>query len=423
VKHVPFWVDDYPRPRGLTSDLPSEADVVVVGSGFTGLSAALRLAEAGRTVTVIDEGEIAGGASSINGGMVSPDIKGGVGAVEARHGPKVAAEMWASSVRSIEIVEDLTQRLGIEAMIFHGGMAALGRGDRDRSRFASSVAWYRERFGVEWEVLGPDRIGEVVGGDFFDTALFEPEGYGVHPARLAFGLASQVKAAGAILVASCRALSIVEDRSGRQVRTNHGPVRAGEVVLATNGYTTPYPSRKAARLVVPIGSYIITTEPLGPEAAKVFPGGSMSYTKKRLLHYMRRTPDDRILIGGRRNLHTGLDPDESAADLRKALTRYFPWLADVAISHSWGGKLGVPFDLIPKMGKADGAWYAMGYGGHGVGLSLQLGHELAGMILGEDPPSVFSQVPNKGRFYYNGRHPWFLTPASILYRTLDRFGM
>jgi glycine/D-amino acid oxidase-like deaminating enzyme len=195
------------------------------------------------------------------------------------------------------------------------------------------------------------------------------------------------------------------------------------VVLATNGYTTPYPSRKASRLVVPIGSYIITTEPLGPEAAKVFPGGSMSYTKKRLLHYMRRTPDDRILIGGRRNLHTGLDPDESAADLTKALIRYFPWLADVAISHSWGGKLGVPFDLIPKMGMADGAWYAMGYGGHGVGLSLQLGHELAGMILGEDPPSVFSRVPNKGRFYYNGRHPWFLTPASVLYRTLDRFGM
>jgi glycine/D-amino acid oxidase-like deaminating enzyme len=196
VKHAPFWVDDYPRPKGLTSDLPSEADVVVVGSGFTGLSAALRLAEAGRTVAVIDEGEIAGGASSINGGMVSPDIKGGVGAVEARHGPKIAAEMWASSVRSIEIVEDLSKRLGIEAMVFHGGMAALGRGDRDRSRFESSVAWYRERFGVEWEVLGPDRIGEVVGGDFFDTALYEPEGYGIHPARLAFGLASQVKAAG-----------------------------------------------------------------------------------------------------------------------------------------------------------------------------------------------------------------------------------
>jgi glycine/D-amino acid oxidase-like deaminating enzyme len=176
--------------------------------------------------------------------------------------------------------------------------------------------------------------------------------------------------------------------------------------------------------LVPVGSYIVVTEPLAKdEADEIFPGGAMSYTKRRLLHYMRRTHDDRILLGGRRSLHTGLDLDESAVDLRRALITYWPQLEDVPLSHVWGGKLGIPFDLTPHIGQIDGAWYAAGYAGHGVGLSCQLGHELAGMLLGEDPPSVYSQIAHSGRFYYSGRNAWFLTPASLLYRALDKLGM
>jgi glycine/D-amino acid oxidase-like deaminating enzyme len=171
--------------------------------------------------------------------------------------------------------------------------------------------------------------------------------------------------------------------------------------------------------VVPVGSYIIVTEPLGDQAARFFPRGSMTYTKKRLLNYMRRTPDDRILLGGRRNLHTGLDLEESAADLSRQLIGFFPDLEGQPITHVWGGKLAVPFDLIPHMGQIDGVWYALGYAGHGVGLSTLMGHELGGMLLGEDPPSVFTKIPHPTRFYYRGR-PWFLAPASVLYRALDR---
>ncbi len=422
MKHQPFWVEDHPRPGEITSRLPASADVLVVGSGFTGLSAALRLAGAGRDVVVVDAREIAGGASSINGGMVSPDVKAGVRTVFRRHGPEIGRQVWDSSVRSIEIVEELARQAVTDIQAHHGGMAAVGRGDTDRRLLRESLDWYREHLGVDWELLGRGRIGEVIGGDHFDVALLEPEGYGIHPARLAFGLARAAVGSGVLLVAQCQALSLERSGSGFRVATSLGEVGAGEVILATNGYTTPAPSRSLARLVVPIGSYIIVTEPVGPEVAgRIFPGGAMTYTKKRLLHYMRRTPDDRILIGGRRNLHTGLDLDESAADLRKALIGYFPELARFGITHAWGGRLAVPFDLTPHIGQVDGAWYALGYAGHGVGLSLQLGHELAGMLTGEDPPSVFSRIPHRGRFYYTGR-PWFLTPASILYRTLDRLG-
>lgn len=421
MKQVPFWVDDHPRPEGLTSELPSETDYLVIGSGLTGLSTAHRLVGAGKNVTVIDAGEIAGGASSINGGMVSPDVKAGIRTVLAHYGPKIAHEMWESTVRSVELVRELGKRPEIDAVLHEAGMAALGRGARQLKEFDQRVEWYRNRFGVEWEVIDAREIHTIVGGDYFDVALFEPEGFGVHPARLAFGLAGVVRNAGAVLVDQCEAKSLERMATGVRVVTTRGIVRAGDVVLATNGYTTSSPSPGLDRLVVPVGSYIIATEPLGEQrASSVFPSGAMTYTRKRLLNYQRRTHDHRIILGGRRSLHPGLDLAESATDLRKSLITYWPDLADAEITHVWGGKLAVPFDLVPHIGRIDGAWYALGYAGHGVGLSCQLGHELAGMLLGEDPPSVYSKVEHEGRFYYTGGRPWFLTPASHLYRVLDR---
>lgn len=424
MKQTSFWVDDFPRPPDITGELPGKTDYLVVGSGFTGLSAARRLAGAGKDVVVIDADEIAGGASSVNGGFVSSDVKAGVDTVNARHGPKIAQEMWASTVRATELVREIGGSPDIDAIIHEGGMAALGRGSKDLKRFEQMLKLYAETYGVDWEVVGARDIHRVVGGDFFDVALFEPEGFGVHPARMAFGLARDVSRAGVPLVDHCTAQSMEQTRNGLRVRTSRGVVDAGDVILATNGYTTREPVRDLARGVVPIGSYIIVTEPLGAEAAEeIFPGGVVAWKHKRLLNYMRRTQDDRILIGGRRSLHTDLDLVESAADLRRALIGYWPGLENAEITHVWGGKLGIPFDLTPHIGRVDGAWYAMGYAGHGVALSTQLGFELAGMLLGEDPPSVYSQIPHETRFYWRGGRPWFLGPASLLYRTLDRLGL
>lgn len=421
MKQVPFWVDDHPRPEGLTSDLPDETDFLIVGSGLTGLTTALRLVSTGKHVTVIDADEIGGGASSINGGMVSPDVKAGISAVYAVYGPRIGHEMWASTVRSVDLVRELATRPGIEALTHDAGLAALGHGAKKLKEFDRTVAWYREKFGVEWEVYDARNIRELVGGNVFNVAMFEPEGFGVHPARLAFGLAEEAQRSGVTLVDQCAATSMEKTAAGMRVETSRGPIKAGEVILATNGYTTREPSKELARLIVPVGSYIVVTEPLGAETAgKVFPTGAMTYTRKRLLHYMRRTHDDRILLGGRRNLRPDLDLEESAAVLRSALVGFWPELEEVAITHVWSGKVAVPFDLTPHIGRIDGAWYAVGYAGHGVGLSCQLGWELAGMLLGEDPPSVYSQIAHTGRFYHTGGRAWFLIPASYLYRLLDK---
>jgi glycine/D-amino acid oxidase-like deaminating enzyme len=424
VIESPFWVADHPRPVGLGKDeLPGETDYLIVGSGLTGLAAGLRLAASGATVTVVDSAEIAGGASSINGGMVSPDVKAGIRAVEASYGSQIANEIWHATVRSVELVVDLCRAHGIDASINRDGMAALGLTRRDVAKFEDTVRWYRERFGVEWEVLDAAGVDRIAGSDAFAGALFEPEGFGLHPARYSFGMAEALSRLEGRLVGNTEVTELTPSRKGMSVVTTSGKVDAGDVILATNGYTTERPSPELRRRIVPIGSYIIVTERLPAEQARaIFPANSMTYTKRRLLHYMRRTPDNRILIGGRRNLKTGLPLDESAADLRAALIRYFPDLAGRDVEYVWGGKLAVPFDLTPHMGRTHGAWYALGYAGHGVGLSTLLGHDLAGMLLGEEKTSPFAQIPHEGRFYYRGK-PWFLSPASVLYRGLDKVGL
>ena len=424
MKTIPFWVDDHPRPEGLESDLPPKTDYLIIGSGLTGLTAGLRLSAAGRQVVIIDAGEIAGGASSMNGGMVSPNVKAGVDGVYAIYGPRIGHEMWQSTVDSVDLVRDLATRPGINAITHDAGMAALGRGSRQLKAFDREVEWYRSKFDTDMRVVDARDVRSIVGGTAFNIALFEPHAFGVHPARLSFGLAREVHREGVALVARCEALSIEQSKGRFSVKTSQGSIEAQDVIIATNGYTTTRPSTELARLVVPIGSYIIVTEPVGETvASEIFPSGAMTYTRKRLLNYMRRTQDDRILVGGRRNLRPGLDLNESAASLRRDMVEFWPQLADYEVTHVWGGRLGIPFDLTPHIGRVDGAWYAMGYAGHGVGLACQLGHELAGMLLGEDPPSVYSKIPHNGRFYYNGRSSWFLGPASALYRTLDRLGV
>ncbi|HEX9854582.1 MAG TPA: FAD-binding oxidoreductase [Acidimicrobiia bacterium] len=423
LKTVAFWQDDFPRPKSLAvGELPPTTDVAIVGAGYTGLSAARALLRSGAAVTVIDAGSIGSGASSVNGGMVNIGLKAPIEKVWKAYGEDLTRRFWQAGLDSVALVEEIVESHGIECDLSRVGGAELGTSPRDLRSFRQSAEWIHTRFGHELVVVGPESIREVVDSARFTAATIDAAGAGVHPARYVYGLAGAVAEAGATLVEDAPVTNIARTVTGYQLLTPRGKVSAGAVLLATNGYTGTRPVPALRRRVIPIGSYIVVTEPLDEAVAeRLIPANRMLWTARRFLNYFRRTPDNRILMGGRNDLSTDLDLMESAAILGARTTDVFPELADRRLTHSWGGKLGVTFDLMPHIGRVDGMWYALGYGGHGVAIATYLGAEVAGRITGELDSSPFEEIPHPTRPYYRSE-PWFLPAAARLYRMLDAVG-
>lgn len=422
VKLSPFWTDDFPRPADLaTGAPPPEADVAVVGAGITGLVAARALAAAGSSVAVLDARRLGEGASAVNGGMATYGLKASAARVLQRFGTRLGGELWQAGLDAVDRVEQLVREESIECAFSRPGSAALGFTARDDRNLAGYARWTTEVLGFPIDYVPRNRLSGVIDSGAFSVALTEGFSAGLHPARYTFGLARAALAAGATISENCR-VTEVERRGGGFVLGTGGPdLGAGAVLVATNGYTGPeFPHIR--RRVVPIGSYCIVTEPLPADLAeRLIPGNRMLWTVRRLLNYFRRTPDDRILLGGRRNLRADLDLGDTARDLRRRLLEFFPELATREITHAWGGRLGATFDLLPHIGRRDGVWYAMGYSGHGVPLATYLGGEVAGLISGRLDRSPFADIPHPTRWYYR-REPWFLPLGAWGFRLLDRIG-
>lgn len=423
MRGTPFWTDDYPRPDRLgAAELPRETEVLVVGSGNTGLSAARELASLGVGVTVVDTGPIGTGASAVNGGQINYGLKASTRRVFADHGPVLGRRLWDASMAAIDLVESIVADDRIDCDFSRPGAVELAYRDSDFEGLVEESRWMRDHLDFETEPIPPSRMREVIGSDRFACGLVDTSGGSIHPAKYVFGLAETARRRGAVLVENARVEALESSSAGFVAATARGTIRAGSVIMATNGYTPAGLVPGLRRHIVPVGSYMITTEPLDETTAeRLLPKRRVAWTARRLLNYFKRTPDNRIAIGGRQNLSTGLDLAASAAELRNALVTIFPELADVEITHSWTGTLGVTFDLLPHLGRIDGIWYAMGYAGHGVGLSTYLGREVGRIVGGAQADSVFSEVPAPTRFFYRTR-PWFLPAAAVLYRTLDRLG-
>ncbi len=422
---APFWWADAVRPPDLvtTDRLPAETDVLIVGAGFTGLHAAREIALAGEmSVVVIDAVGVGGGASSVNGGMVNYGLKAGAADVFEKFGPRLGREFWDLSLESIDHVERVVTAEGIDCNFIRPGSAALGFTDRDLRRFRAQQAWMAEKIEFPVEVHGPDTVRSVVDSPLFHAAKVERVGAGLQPAKYVFGLGAAVARRGVTIVEGARAKAIDRRTGGFTVATSVGSIEAGQVLMATNGYTEATPSKALRRRVIPVGSYIVVTEPLPHDlAVSLIPDDRMCWTHRRFLNYFRRTHDDRMLMGGRQNLSTTLDLAESARILEARTLEVFPQLADHAFEYSWSGRLGVTFDLMPHIGRLDGAWYALGYGGHGVGIASLVGSHVGKLIAGTSSRSAFAEIPHPIRPYYRER-TWFLPFAAPLYRTLDRMG-
>lgn len=415
-----YWTDQYSPGNGLqvSPGIPDKIDVAIVGSGYTGLAAARVLANANISVAVLDKHTIGWGASSRNGGMATPGLKQDIYKIYKKYGIEYAREFWKASVDAIDLLENIIEEDQIECDWSRNGHIALACKQSHYNKFPEYSDWIKRELGHDKTIVPKEDIKTEIGSEFYFGGLSDEISAGLQPSKFLNGLARSVSELGVYLCEGCSVESIISSGSSYEVVTTLGSIKAKDVIIATNGYTdTLVPELKPK--IFPVGSYIIVSEPLSKVLQeKLSPKGRMFYDSKWFINYFRLTPDGRMLWGGRNDLSTDLDLNESARILSKQVRKVFPELEDVKFTHTWTGKLGITFDLMPHIGQVNGIHYAFGYGGHGLSIATYLGTEMGLLLSGQKQRSPFQEISHQTMFFYR-RDPWFLPFAAQYYRFLD----
>ena len=421
-----YWLTTASIPSGTAGELPASADVAVIGAGLTGLSAARTLAKRGAQVAVLEANSIGWGASSRNGGMVLTGMKLDVGTLAKRYGMELTRRMYADSLASIDLVEQIVREENIGCDFSRCGHLEVACKQSHFDSYTRSVEVIAKEFNHELRIIPRSHLPAEIGSAIYFGGMVDETSAGVNPARYVAGLASAALEAGALIYENARVQGITRSlqngAGGFEIKTSRGNVSAREVLVATSGYTssvTPALQKK----IIPIGSFIITTQQLPESLAKeLSPRNRMIYDSKHYLYYYRITPDNRVLFGGRAAFfpETKNTVRRSAEILRQGMIKVFPQLRDAKIEHTWGGTLDFCFDTMPHTGQLDGIHYALGYAGHGVAMATYLGARMAEKICGSDDEIPYATIPFPGAplGLYNGK-PWFLPFAGAYYKVLD----
>jgi glycine/D-amino acid oxidase-like deaminating enzyme len=423
IREYPVWMEGVSFPAGgAPGELPSQADVAIVGGGFTGLAAARALARRGARVALLEAQTIGWGASSRNGGMVLTGLKLEAEQLVAKYGLPAARRMFAASLAAIDCVEQIVAEERIECDFRRSGHLIVACTPAHYRAFEREAELLARDFGHATRAVPPSELRAEIGSAIYHGGLVDELSAGVNPARYAAGLARAAERAGASMFAHTPATRLARQGAGWLVSTPRGDLRAGAVLVASGAYTGGFAPR-LQRKIVPLGSYIIATAPLSEDLARdVSPRDRMIFDSKRLLYYFRLTPDRRMLFGGRARFfpESPRMVRESAEVLRRGMIQVYPQLRDVPVEYAWGGTLDVPFDLMPHAGELGGLHYAIGYAGHGVALASYLGSQLGAALAGEpfDNPFAGTPFPGAPLGLYDGR-PWFLPLVGAWYKGLD----
>jgi glycine/D-amino acid oxidase-like deaminating enzyme len=423
VKEHSYWADTVPDDADHTEHaaIPVRADVVVVGAGYTGLSAARHLAGTGAAVVVLERESVGWGASSRNGGQVLTGLKLDVSTLLARFGEPRARRLFDAATAAVRRLESLIQDEAIECEYARTGHVQAAAKASHFDGFVEEQAILDRVFQHRVQVVPRSaQHTEIGSGAYFGLLVDEASG-ALNPAKYVRGLAAAARRRGAVIATGAGVARIERRAGGWHVETTIGSLAADRVLLATNGYTNGA-SPALRRRLVPIGSYIIATEPLPPaQAASILPRGRMAFDSRHFLHYFRLTRDRRLLFGGRAEFS---QPGErttrrAAAILRRDMATVFPDLAGVPIEYAWGGNVAFTRDQMPHAGRLDdGAYYAGGYCGHGIAMATALGEQIARRMAGEAIPDALFGEPLPAIPLYYGA-PWFLPLVGAYYQVKD----
>ena len=419
-KEQPFWWDAAPRPVLPQHPVPAQVDVAIVGSGHTGLVAALTLARAGRRVAVFDADDAGQGASSRNAGYVGRSLKHSFGELIERHGLQRAIDVYRDMRAAFDWVFSLVEQEQIACKLVHCGRFVGALSARQHESMAREYALRERHLGEPFEMLSRAGQGRELGSDYYCGGAIIPDHGSFHPGLYHLGLLERTLSAGVELHARTPVTAIRRDSDGFTVQSGRGAVAARDVLVAANGYVD-----KAApwlrRRLVPFHGYMVATEPLPPERIeRILPRSRTVIEFHHNIFFLRRSPDgERLLFGG----YTGgpvPDLKGMATRLHAALRRIVPDLAGVRLSHAWTGKCAGTFDLYPHIGLHDGVHHALGYCFAGVPMGSWMGLKAALKIMGaKDAGTAFDGLPFRTLPLYTG-NPWFVPLVMKFYDWQDR---
>jgi glycine/D-amino acid oxidase-like deaminating enzyme len=419
-KEQPFWWDAAPRPADPMAAVPQAADAVVIGSGYTGMSAALTLSRAGRAVVVCEAGDAGAGASSRNAGFIGRTLKHTFSELLAECGERKAVAIYNEMREIFDFIIGLVSREAINCSLTRCGRFIGALSPRHFEEMTRDWEQRRRHLGDDFGVITKAEQHREIGSDLYFGGILIPDHHRIDPGLFHLGLLRKAIAAGTQVLCHTPVLDISREATGLAALTTRGTIYARDVIIATNGYTgklTP----DLRRRVVPFHGYMIATEALPTEQFdRVLPTRRIFHDSATNLVYIRPAGDDtRVLFGGLTGpLHKDLR--RKAASLYQAMTKVAPDLQGVRISHVWTGKCAATFDLFPHTGVMRGLHYAMGYCFGGLTMGTWLGHKTALRIIGDKASrSVFDGLAFPTRFYHQG-YPWFVPLATQIFNWKDR---
>ena len=381
-------IQDHPALNGA-----QRADACVIGGGFTGLSAALNLAEQGMDVVLLEAERVGFGASGRNGGMIGSGQRKDILEIEKQFGLERARELWQFGEAAKNEIRERVEKHDIACDLQYGQLEGV-----HKKRYLGWAAEYADALAERYDyphtrALDREETRELVATDDFLEGLFDSQAMVVHPLNYALGIARAAREAGVRIYENSRVTTYTRSDPAT-VSTANGSVEASFIVLACNGYLGKLEPRVAGK-IMPINNFMVATEPLGEERAKNLIAGRFgTHDTRFVVNYFRLSEDHRLLFGGGENYRHGF-PSDIAAFVRPHMLALFPQLDDVRIDYAWGGTLGVTVSRLPHVGRLEpNLFFAQGYSGHGIPTANFAGKVIAEAIAGTAARfDVFASLP------------------------------
>lgn len=409
------------QPQVLEGTL--EADICVVGAGYSGLSAAISLAEHGFKVVMIEAAEVGWGASGRNGGQVVNGLNASLDTIQRRYGQQTANFVGGLLQEGAGIIYDRVERYGINCDLKRGNIYAAYTPKHMEELKAKQALW-RSHGMDDHELLDKGQIRQHIGSDVYEGGMIDHSGGHMHPLNLALGEAAAFEGLGGKIFERSPVTKVEQDASGATVSTAKGQVRAKTALICGNAYLGNVVPELTAR-VMPVSTQMMATEPLGEDRANaLLPTGMCVEDVRYILDYFRLSADHRLIFGGG-VVYGGTDPADVEAKLRPNMDKVFPHLRDVKVDYAWSGNFALSFSRVPQLGRlGKNIYFAHGYSGHGVTGSHLFGRILSEAVRGDmtrfDTFASLPWIPFPGGRMFRAQYS---TLGSWWYALKDRLGL